>query len=130
MGHAGSAHHAHPELPLLRFLPRDDHGGRPLATGGGRCRSGLDRLHFGMADVPIALSGPFAAFVDEKVRSGEFRTREEVVEEALSLLQTDAEKLKRLREAIQEGLDDFDAGRYVEVDDIGAWLNTLGRDTA
>lgn len=83
-----------------------------------------------MANIAVPLSDPFAAFVDEKVRSGEFQTRTEVVEQALSLLQTDEEKLKRLRDAIQEGLDDFEAGRYIEVDDVEAWLNTLGRDPA
>lgn len=81
-----------------------------------------------MASVAVTLSDPFASFVDEKVRSGEFQSRTEVVEQALSLLQTDEEKLKRLRDAIQEGLDDFDAGRFIEVDDVEAWLNTLGRD--
>ncbi len=75
-----------------------------------------------MADVAIALSEPYAAFVDEKVRSGEFRTREEVVEEALSLLQTDEEKLKHLRDAIQEGIDAVDAGDFEEVDDLDAWF--------
>ncbi|MGV3580649.1 type II toxin-antitoxin system ParD family antitoxin [Brevundimonas sp.] len=83
-----------------------------------------------MANVAVSLSDPFASFVDEKVRSGEFQSHTEVVEQALSLLQSDEEKLKRLRDAIQVGLDDFEAGRYVEVDDVEAWLNTLGRDPA
>lgn len=83
-----------------------------------------------MTSIAVPLSDPFVAFVDEKVRSGEFQTRTEVVEQALSLLQTDDEKLRRLRDAIQEGLDDFDAGQYIEVDDAEAWLNTLGRGPA
>ena len=81
-----------------------------------------------MTSIAVPLSDPFAAFVDEKVRSGEFQTRTEVVEQALSLLQTDEEKLQRLRDAIQVGLDDFEAGRFVRVDDVKAWIETLGND--
>lgn len=81
-----------------------------------------------MANVAVSLSDPFAAFVDEKVRSGEFQSRTEVVEQALSLLQTDEEKLKQLNDAIQLGLDDLEAGRYIEVDDVRAWIETLGNE--
>ncbi|MDI1365095.1 MAG: hypothetical protein PSX79_09545 [bacterium] len=39
----------------------------------------------------------------------------------------DAVRLARYRALIQEGLDDVEAGRFETVEDIDAWLNTLGR---
>lgn len=80
-----------------------------------------------MTSVAISLSEPFAAFVDEKVRSGDFQDRTKVVERALSLLQDDDEKAQRLRDAIDEGLDELEAGLGIEVPDVAVWLNSLGR---
>jgi len=39
----------------------------------------------------------------------------------------DALRLARFHALIQEGLDDLDAGRFETVDDVGAWLDGLGR---
>ena len=39
----------------------------------------------------------------------------------------DAVRLARYRALIQEGLDDLDAGRFEIVENIDAWLDTLGR---
>jgi predicted transcriptional regulator len=52
------------------------------------------------------------------------------VKAALELMREDDARLQRLRDAIQVGLDDFDAGHFVEVDDVEAWLKTLGREAA
>lgn len=38
-----------------------------------------------------------------------------------------AAKLARLRAAVQVGLDQLDRGEGIEVTDIGAWLDGLGR---
>jgi len=81
-----------------------------------------------MASNAIQLSEPFDHFVDEKVRSGDFKDRTQVIEPALTLMQDDDDKLRRLRDAIQEGLDDFENGHFIEVSDVRAWLDTLGRE--
>lgn len=39
----------------------------------------------------------------------------------------DAARVTRYRALIQEGLEDLDAGRFEVVEDIDAWLDTLGR---
>ena len=38
----------------------------------------------------------------------------------------EARREARFWALIQEGLDDLEAGRYETVDDVGAWLDTLG----
>ena len=42
-------------------------------------------------------------------------------------LDDDAARVVRYRALIQEGLDDLDAGRFEIVENIDAWLDTLGR---
>lgn len=44
-----------------------------------------------------------------------------------ALCANDAARVARYRALIQEGLDDLDAGRFEIVEDIDAWLDTLGR---
>lgn len=39
----------------------------------------------------------------------------------------DARRVARFHALIQEGLDDLDAGRFIEVTDVKTWLDTLGR---
>ena len=39
----------------------------------------------------------------------------------------DAARLARYRALIQEGLDELDRGEGIEVTDVDAWLDTLGR---
>ncbi len=50
----------------------------------------------------------------------------------LRLLKSQAEgeaaKLARLRAAVQLGLDEIERGEGIEVRDIGAWLDGLGRE--
>ncbi len=80
-----------------------------------------------MTGAAIILSDPFEAFVDDKVRSGDFQDRTAVVERGLSMLRDDDAKLQRLRDAIDEGLDELEAGLGIEVTDVRAWLDGLGR---
>lgn len=39
----------------------------------------------------------------------------------------DAARLARYRALLQEGLDDLDRGEGLEVTDVEAWLDTVGR---
>lgn len=80
-----------------------------------------------MSSMTIRLSPPLDDYVEEKVRSGDFRDRTEVVERALAQMREDDARLERLREAINEGLDELDAGLGIEVTDVRAWLDGLGR---
>ena len=59
-----------------------------------------------MKTVNISLPDPLGKFVQQKVESGSYSSASEVVREGLRLLQQyDAERLRILRAAIQEGLD-------------------------
>lgn len=61
------------------------------------------------ASTAIQLPEDFQAFAEERVRAGEAATVEEVVLEAL-----EATRLAALREALDVGLSQADAGRVVE----------------
>jgi antitoxin ParD1/3/4 len=77
--------------------------------------------------LPDALDG----FVEQQVASGAFPDASEVVSAGLRLLQHRADRraarLERLRAAIQVGLDELDRGEGIEVQDVSAWLDSLGR---
>jgi len=42
----------------------------------------------------------------------------------------DAARTARYRALVQEGLDELDRGEGIEVRDVKAWLDTLGRQSA
>jgi len=67
---------------------------------------------------PITLSGESARIVEDQLARGKYASADAVVEAALQLLeareQADREELQRLRQMIQEGADDLDAGRVVD----------------
>jgi antitoxin ParD1/3/4 len=84
-----------------------------------------------MTALNINLNETLGGFVHDRVASGEFLDASEVVGAGLALLKRKSEreqrKLARLNMLIQEGLDDLEAGRYEDVDDISAWLDKRGR---
>jgi antitoxin ParD1/3/4 len=59
----------------------------------------------------IQLSDEDRAFIEERVRSGPYKTVNDVVHAGLRSLRRDEAALKSL---IQEGLDDIAAGRFYE----------------
>jgi antitoxin ParD1/3/4 len=71
------------------------------------------------------------AFVQAQIGAGDYRDAADVVQAGLRLLksQTEAEaaRIERLRAAIQVGLDELERGEGIEVTDITAWLDGLGR---
>ena len=79
----------------------------------------------------VSLPDTLDGFVEQQVASGAFPDASEVVSAGLRLLQhrTDrkAARLERLRAAIQVGQDQLDRGEGIEVHDITAWLDGLGR---
>jgi len=67
---------------------------------------------------PITLSGESARIVEDQLARGKYASADAVVEAALQLLkareQEQRQELQRLRQMIQEGADDLDAGRLVD----------------
>jgi antitoxin ParD1/3/4 len=82
----------------------------------------------------VNLTGMLDAYVEERVQSGAFQNASEVVRDALRLhkARTDdeARKEERFRRLVQEGIDDIEAGRYEDIDDLDAWFDALGREVA
>lgn len=64
----------------------------------------------------VVLTGRQAKFVEKMVESGRYQNASEVMREGLRLVEQqeaeNAAKLKALREAVQLGIDDIEAGRY------------------
>ena len=83
-----------------------------------------------MQSLDVTLPDQMREFIDGLVDTGRYTDRSAVVEAALEIMREDDARLLRLRDAIQEGLDDFESGHFVEVDDVEAWLKTLGREAA
>ncbi|ALJ08307.1 hypothetical protein [Brevundimonas sp. DS20] len=63
----------------------------------------------------------------KKVGSGAFSDRSAVIQSALSDMLQQETQLTALKSKIQEGLDELDAGLGIEVENIEAWLDSLGR---
>jgi len=70
----------------------------------------------------VVLTERQAAMVDTLVKSGRYQNASEVLREGLRLVETreaeNAARLRALRDAVQVGLDDIAAGRYVEFADV------------
>jgi len=80
----------------------------------------------------LSLTDELEAWIDERVKSGLYRSSSEVVREALRLLkeQEELKALRRheLRAMIREGTDDLDAGRSRTLtDDVIADIKAKGR---
>ena len=79
----------------------------------------------------IALTEEQAAFVRERVESGDYNDANEVVGEALRLLRDQQpEYVAWLRSELQKGYDDYKAGRYITLEtdaDIRALMDDVHR---
>lgn len=77
-----------------------------------------------MPTMNISLTAELAGFVEHEVRAGRYASASELVRESLRLLEQEkmlqAEKLRLLRAAVQDGLDDMAAGRFSDrtIEDI------------
>jgi antitoxin ParD1/3/4 len=77
----------------------------------------------------VSLTGMLDEYVEDRVQSGAFQNASEVVRDALRLHKArsdnEARKVERFNRLIQEGDDDFEAGRYEVVTDPDAWFDEL-----
>lgn len=86
-----------------------------------------------MATRNVSLTAQLDAFVEARVRSGDYQNASEVIRTGLRLLKEREEeyaaKLAALVAAAEEGEAAIARGDYIEldVDEIGPWLDTLGR---
>lgn len=84
-----------------------------------------------MTSLNVDLNETLDRFVENRVVSGEFQNASEVISAGLRLLKARADRrqtrLEHFGALIQEGLNDLDAGRCQDVDDIAAWLDRRGR---
>ena len=80
----------------------------------------------------IRLTREQDAFIEEQVRQGHFHDASHMVDQALQLLELHARddklKLAALNAAIQVGIDQLDRGEGVEITDIDAFMDDIGRE--
>ncbi|HWQ33085.1 MAG TPA: type II toxin-antitoxin system ParD family antitoxin [Blastocatellia bacterium] len=83
----------------------------------------------------ITLKPEIEEIVNERVRSGAYRSAEEVILTGLRLLQAQEEKLAELKPALQAGLDDIRNGRFTtattddELDSLAAEIISQTQET-
>jgi len=84
-----------------------------------------------MTALKVILDAPLDRFVEDQVASGAYPDAQAVVRAGLDRLRDDqraeAARVTRFKALVQEGLDDIAAGRVETVDNVGAWLDGLGR---
>lgn len=72
-----------------------------------------------MTNMTVHLSEEAVAFVDAKVRSGDFHSNDEVILAALAALR---DRTAAFNTEVQIGIDAAERGEVVEVADAHAWL--------
>lgn len=82
----------------------------------------------------VSLTPELERMVEEKVRSGQYRSASEVVRDGLRLLaRRDEEhrvKLAALRGELQKGIDSLDRGEGLPADEAFAWIRERLREGA
>ncbi len=82
----------------------------------------------------VVLTEHHEKLLERLVSSGRYQNASEVLREGLRLVETkeaeDEAKLKALRAAVQEGIDDIEAGRYKEFESFEALDDHLKRVAA
>jgi len=75
-----------------------------------------------------------ASFIEQMVAAGRYQNASEVLREGLRMVEQreaeNAARLKALREAVQAGIDDIEAGRFTEFESADAWADDFRREAA
>ncbi len=86
-----------------------------------------------MPQVNVSLSDQHKALITDLVESGQFHNASEVFEEGLRLVEAERNlellKEQRLRQAVEEGLNDLNRGQFISLnspDEISCHLRKLG----
>lgn len=78
-----------------------------------------------MANLNVTLPDTMVDYIDGLVRPNGFQDRNAVFE---AMVEEWQDRLGKLNAAIQVGLDEFDRGEAIRVDDLEAWGETLSVD--
>lgn len=73
----------------------------------------------------FSLGERFDRFIESQLAEGRFDSASEVVRAGLRLLEDHEARMKALREDIQVGIADMEAGRVIEVDDPDALVDDI-----
>lgn len=65
----------------------------------------------------VSLGKHFTEFIREQVESGRYNTASDVIRASLRLMEEREQKLEWLRAEIAKAVEDFEQGRYREMDD-------------
>ena len=83
----------------------------------------------------VNLTRHFDRFIDTRITSGRFSNASEVVREGLRLLEQREEehkaKLKWLRDAVKQGMDEIDRGEKTEfnsIEEMATFIDDLGAE--
>ncbi len=68
-----------------------------------------------MANTSMTLGPHWEGFIKEQIESGRYTSASEVVRAGLRELETNAQKLADLKEALRPGLEEADRGEFVDV---------------
>lgn len=73
----------------------------------------------------LNLNKQWEGFINSQVASGRYASASELVEEALSLMQAQEEKLQALRAHLLEGAKQAEAGEFIENFSMSSLINEL-----
>ena len=66
----------------------------------------------------VSLTPALEKLVDDEMKSGQYKSANEVVREGLRLVRLRRQKLAALRREIQIGIDEIERGEYFEYDSV------------
>jgi antitoxin ParD1/3/4 len=82
----------------------------------------------------VVITDHQAAFIDHMIAAGRYQNASEVLREGLRVVEQreaeNAARLKALRDAIQIGIDDIEAGRYTEFESADDLADDFRREAA
>ncbi|MDR2837032.1 MAG: type II toxin-antitoxin system ParD family antitoxin [Azonexus sp.] len=82
----------------------------------------------------VVITDHQAAFIDHMVKVGRYQNASEVLREGLRVVEQreleNAARLKALREAVQVGIDEIEAGKFTEFANADVWADDFRAEAA